>query len=260
MLKTRRTPRPAPTIDSGMTDKALPRRARIAVIGRGRLGQAITAALGDAQLHVQGPLGRGEALPDCDVVLLCVPERAIGELAATIERGPLVGHCSASAPLDVLGPHERFVMHPLMTFTKAGGSFDGVACAIDGSSKHAVAAARQLAKMLGMRAIHVAAEHRALYHAAAVMASNFLVTLEDAAERAGAAAGIDHAAIAPLARASLENWARWGSKVAITGPIARGDEDTEKRLRTAIAKGAPELLHLWDALAAATRAMAARPE
>jgi predicted short-subunit dehydrogenase-like oxidoreductase (DUF2520 family) len=85
------------------------------------------------------------------------------------------------------------------------------------------------------------------------MAANFLVTLEDAAERVF---GHDRALLAPLARAALENWLEQG-RAALTGPIARGDEETVDRQRAAVAERAPELLELWDALAARTRAVAA---
>jgi predicted short-subunit dehydrogenase-like oxidoreductase (DUF2520 family) len=86
------------------------------------------------------------------------------------------------------------------------------------------------------------------------MASNFLVALESAAERV---AGVDRELLAPLVRAAVETWAAEGD-AALTGPIARGDEATVARHREAIAERAPELLGLYDALAEATRAVAAR--
>ena len=75
-----------------------------------------------------------------------------------------------------------------------------------------------------MRPMRVAPEDRAAYHAAASIASNFLVTLEAAAERLAATAGVDRAALAPLVRAAVETWAELGAERALTGPIARGDE------------------------------------
>ena len=89
------------------------------------------------------------------------------------------------------------------------------------------------------------------------IASNFLVTLEGAAERLAATAGVDRAALVPLVRAAVENWAALGAERALTGPIARGDEATVARQRAAVAERAPELLPLWDALADATPALAA---
>jgi predicted short-subunit dehydrogenase-like oxidoreductase (DUF2520 family) len=90
------------------------------------------------------------------------------------------------------------------------------------------------------------------------MASNYLVTLEHAAEHAFALAGVDRAAMAPLVRAAADNWAALGAEGALTGPIARGDAETVARQRMAIASRAPELLPLWDVLAQATSSLAAR--
>ena len=102
-------------------------------------------------------------------------------------------------------------------------------------------------------------EDRAAYHAAASVASNFLVTLEGAAERLAATAGVDRELLAPLVRAAVDNWERLGAADALTGPIARGDEATVERQRSAIAERTPDLLPLFDALADATRALAAAP-
>lgn len=229
----------------------------IAIVGRGRLGHALSAALAEAGAAVRGPLGRGGATGPADIVVLCVPERELAAASAAVPSGPFVGHCSASAPLDLLAPHERFVAHPLMTVTREGARFTGAVCAIDGSSPRALAAARALAENIGMRPIHVPADRRVLYHAAASVASNFLVTLEAAAERLGAPCGVDRAGLAPLVRAAVENWAALGGQAALTGPIARGDDATVAAQRAAVAAEAPELLPMWDALAGATRALAA---
>lgn len=237
--------------------KGIDPMSSIAIVGRGRLGRALFAALTKTGATVRGPLGRGESTKRADVVLLCVPEPELAAASAAVRPGPLVGHCSASASLDLLAPHERFVAHPLMTVTMAGARFTGAVCAIDGSSPRALSAARELAQALGMRPIHVPPEHRALYHAAASMASNFLVTLEAAAERLGGACGVDRAGLAPLVRAAADNWATLGSVAALSGPIARGDHLTASRQRAAVAGAAPDLLPMWDALAGATEVLAA---
>ena len=93
--------------------------------------------------------------------------------------------------------------------------------------------------------------------AAAAMAANFLVALEAAAERLAATAGVTRAQLAPLVLATAAQWAALGPEAALTGPIARGDEEVVARHRTAIAERAPELLALFDALAEQTRAVAA---
>jgi len=108
-----------------------------------------------------------------------------------------------------------------------------------------------------MIAARVEDADRAAYHAAASIASNFLVTLQAAAERLLASAGADRDLLVPLVRASVENWAALGPERALTGPIARGDDETVARQRAAIAERAPDLLPLWDALAGATRELAA---
>jgi predicted short-subunit dehydrogenase-like oxidoreductase (DUF2520 family) len=104
-----------------------------------------------------------------------------------------------------------------------------------------------------MRPFAVADSDRAAYHAAASIASNFLVTLEAAAERVAATAGVNRDALVPLVRATVENWASLGAERALTGPVARGDVETVARQREAIADRTPELLPLFDALVEATR-------
>ena len=99
----------------------------------------------------------------------------------------------------------------------------------------------------------VAPEDRVAYHAAAAMAANFLVALEAAAERLAATAGVTRAQLAPLVLATAAQWAELGPEAALTGPIARGDEEVVARHRAAIAERTPELLPLFDALAAQTR-------
>lgn len=232
---------------------------RLAVIGPGRLGRALARALRAAGCEVEGPLGRGELPGSCDAVLLCVPEPAIAGVAATIPAGPMVAHCSASAPLDWLAPHERFNLHPLMTVTADGARFDGAWCAVDGSTRRALELAEQLASLLGMRPIRVAPDERALYHAAAVLASGSLVALEASAGRTGAMVGLPESALVPLARAALDNWEALGASVAVTGPIARNDTATADRLRAALGGRVPDLVPLWDALADATRTTATAP-
>ena len=231
----------------------------IALVGAGRLGTALAAALRAITLPVEGPLGRDDE-PRASIVLLCVPDGEIAAAASAVAPGPLVGHCSGALGLEPLGGHEAFSLHPLMT-VPAGAPpevFTGAGCAIDGATPRALAAAAGLAQRLGMRATRVGAEDRAAYHAAASIASNFLVTLEGAAERLAATAGVDRALLAPLVRAAVENWAELGAERALTGPIARGDEATVARQRDAVLERAPELAPLFDALADATRALATR--
>jgi predicted short-subunit dehydrogenase-like oxidoreductase (DUF2520 family) len=192
------------------------------------------------------------------VVILAVPDGAIANAAARVVAGPLVGHCAGALGLDVLAPHEAFGLHPLMTVTRYGTDFRGSAAAVAGTTPRALAFARRMASELGMHPVEIADRDRAAYHAAASIASNFLVTLEDAAETLLRTTGADRTALVPLARAALENWAALGGRAAITGPIARGDEAGVARQRAAIAERAPDMLEMFDALCERTRALVAR--
>ena len=225
---------------------------RIAVVGAGRMGAALVAALEGAE----GPFGRGFDGTGFAVLLLAVPDGEIAVAAAAVEPGPLVGHCAGAIGLDVLAPHEAFGLHPLMTVTRDGAVFAGAGATVAGTTPRALALAHRLARKLGMHPVEIADADRAAYHAAASIASNFLVTLEDAAETLLATIGADRSILVPLVRASLENWAAFGGKRAITGPIARGDEATVGRQRAAIAERAPELLPLFDVMCERTRALA----
>jgi predicted short-subunit dehydrogenase-like oxidoreductase (DUF2520 family) len=109
-----------------------------------------------------------------------------------------------------------------------------------------------------MRPTTVTDEDRAAYHAAASMASNFLVTLQAAAERVAGTAGVKRELLAPLVRATVDNWASLGAIDALTGPIVRGDSETVERHRVALGERTPDLLPLYDELARATRALVAR--
>ena len=226
----------------------------IAIIGRGRLGTALSSALRAAGHHVEGPVGRGADPSHADVVLLCVPDGEIANAAACLTGSSLVGHCSGASTLALLDGHEALSLHPLMTVTAAGARFDGAGAAIAGSTPRALQAARDLATALGMHPVEIPDDDRAAYHAAASIASNFLVTLEAAAERV---LGEDRRELlVPLVRATVENWSALGPERALTGPIARGDEVTVQRQRAAVEERAPDLLPLFDALAGATRDLA----
>jgi predicted short-subunit dehydrogenase-like oxidoreductase (DUF2520 family) len=227
---------------------------RYAVVGHGRLGTALSAALHASGVPVDGPLGRGADGHEADVVLLCVPDAEIAAAAALIAPGRLVGHCSGATTLEPLAPHEAFSLHPLMSVPASGADFRGAPAAVAGATGRALSAATALAETLQMAPFTVADEDRAAYHAAASMASNFLVTLEWAAARVG---GLDRAVLAPIVRATVENWAATGPHAALTGPIARGDAATVARQRAAVLERAPELAGLFEALAGATRTLAA---
>ncbi|HWE07947.1 MAG TPA: DUF2520 domain-containing protein [Solirubrobacteraceae bacterium] len=231
---------------------------RVAIIGNGRAGNALARALRHAGDEVDGPLSRGAVPADADAVLLCVPDAEIAGGAALIPAGPAVGHCSGATGLEVLTPHRCFSLHPLMTIPAAARAdvLVGAGAAVAGDSAQTLDLARALAIRVGMRPIEIAPGDRAAYHAAASMASNFLITLEAAAERLAATAGVEHADLVPLVRATVENWARLGAARALTGPVARGDDRTVAAQREAVLERVPEMAPLFDALVDATRALA----
>lgn len=234
-------------------------RGSVAIVGRGRLGTALSAALRERGIDASEPLGRGADPSAVEAVLLCVPDAEIAAAAARVDPGPLVGHCSGATSLAALAPHERFSLHPLMTVTAADGAqrFAGAGAAIAGSTARARAFARRLAGALAMRPFELDERDRAAYHAAASIASNFLVTLQAAAERLMLDAGASREVLVPLVRATVENWAQLGPELALTGPVARGDEATVAAQRAALADRTPDLLPVFDSLVDATRQLAA---
>jgi predicted short-subunit dehydrogenase-like oxidoreductase (DUF2520 family) len=215
---------------------------KVHVIGSGRVGSAISARLRE----------RGVAVgdDDPDVVILCVPDTAVSDVSRCLAPGRAwVGHVSGATPLAALEPHERrFSLHPLQTFDRSGdpAQFDGAWAAVTGESEEALAAARELAEILGLRSFELADEDRTLYHAGAVFASNYLVTLQRAAVRLGVPAE----GLVPLMTRTIENGFQ------LTGPIARGDWATVEAHKQAIRATHPELEGLYETLAEATMLLA----
>jgi predicted short-subunit dehydrogenase-like oxidoreductase (DUF2520 family) len=144
-----------------------------------------------------------------------------------------------------------------VTSETTSDAFAGAGAAVAGSSPAMLDLARELASRLGMRPIDIAPGDRAAYHAAASIASNFLITLEAAAERLAVTVGVQRSDLVPLVRATVDNWAQLGSERALTGPVARGDEATVARQRRAIVERSPDLVALFDTMVDATRALAA---
>ncbi len=243
-------------MNSSDSASASPLDGPVLIVGDGRMGRALAGALRAAGVPVHGPAGRGEIGADAAIVLLAVPDAAIGEAARVIAPGRLVGHLSGALDLSPLRPHEAFSIHPLMTVTGEGAAFAGVTAALAGSTPRARAVAEALAAALGMTAVVVRDEDRPAYHAAASVAANFLVTLEGLAERLASTAGVGREALVPLVRAAVDNWASRGAVAALTGPVSRGDAATVARQRAAVAERTPHMLTLFDALVVATEDLA----
>jgi len=218
--------------------------SNVHVVGLGRVGSAVAARLAERGLSVD------ESEPE--LVLLCVPDRAIADVAATIELGPWVGHVSGATSLSALDPHtRRFSLHPLQTFTRSRGpeQLDGAFAAVTAEAEEARQLGFWLASTLGLRPFTLADGTRAAYHAGAAIASNYLVTLRRAAGALLESAGAPPQALDPLMRRTIENG------FELTGPIARGDWATVESHVAAIRRERPELEQLYLTLAEATRAL-----
>jgi predicted short-subunit dehydrogenase-like oxidoreductase (DUF2520 family) len=207
------------------------------VVGTGRVGSAVSARLAE----------RGVELRDdgAELVLLCVPDRAIAEVAAGIDLGPWVAHVSGATPLAALDPHERrFSVHPLQTFTLDRGpeQLDGAWAAVTAETGEARAIGRELAETLGLRPFELDDGARTLYHAGAAIASNYLVTLYRAASRLFEDAGAPPEALVPLMTRTIENGFQ------LTGPIARGDWAVVDAHLDALHEAHPELEPMYRAL------------
>src|SRR6266545_4020880 len=128
------------------------------VIGAGRVGSAVSARLEErgVELRANG----------AELVLLCVPDGAIAEVAQDLEPGHWIAHTSGGTPLSALHPHtRRFGLHPLQTFTRARGpeQLDGAYAAVTAETEEARALGFELAELLGLEPFELADEHRELY-------------------------------------------------------------------------------------------------
>jgi predicted short-subunit dehydrogenase-like oxidoreductase (DUF2520 family) len=242
----------------------------LTIVGAGRVGTALAAAAERAGLDV-ALVGRGELPASPDALLLCVPDTAIGQaaeaIAAGVDRTPrFAGHTSGATPLAALAPlaargSSLFSMHPLQTVPDANSDLTGSPAAIAADDSRAAAFAAGLARRLGLAPFALPEDARAAYHAAATIASNFLVALEESAADLMGRLDLDDARelLAPLVLRTASNWAERG-EAALTGPIARGDEETVARHLEALRDVAPDLAPMYQALAERTRAIAGRRE
>ncbi|MGH3507528.1 MAG: Rossmann-like and DUF2520 domain-containing protein [Nocardioidaceae bacterium] len=232
----------------------------IGVVGAGRVGAVLAAALRDEGHEIAAVAGESDAsrtrietmLPGvrvdkptavaraCDLLLLTVPDDALDNVvrmlvaSGAIRPGQYVVHTSGRHGMAVLRPAvdigaHGIAMHPAMTFTgtdldreRLAGAVLGVTC--DAGER---AVAEQLAKALGARLVWVPEEQRALYHAALAHGANHLVTLVAQAMDLLRATGSDDpaATLRPLLTAALDNALEFGD-AALTGPIMRGDLQT----------------------------------
>jgi predicted short-subunit dehydrogenase-like oxidoreductase (DUF2520 family) len=203
---------------------------RVRIVGRGRAGRSFQGALRAAGWWVgtiahDAPELAGAAR-GVDLVLLCVPDSAIAEVAAAVEvDDAVVAHCSGASTLAVLEPHPRRAsLHPLVALPDpvlGARRLVGAWFAVAGDPL-----ARRVAEQLDGTVVEVADAERVRYHAAAAMASNHLVALLGQVQRVAEQAGVPLQAYLDLARGALQDVAEVGPARALTGPVARGDDAT----------------------------------
>lgn len=203
------------------------------IVGAGRAGRSFSAALAQVGWQVQlvhhddpgaGPLSRP------DLVLLCVPDAAVAEVAATLTADPevVVAHCAGSLGLDVLAEHPRVAsVHPLVALADPVAGAERLRGAWFGVAGDDLVL--RVVHDLGGRAVAVSDEDRATYHAAAVVASNHVVALMGQVERLATSVGVPLEAYLDLAVGALANVVATGPASALTGPVARGDWATVRR-------------------------------
>lgn len=295
--------RPRPAAPHGATasrDRAVlgasatPRLLTVGVIGAGRVGAVLGAALaagGHRVVAVAGASGASRArlallLPEvprrpvaavahaaADLLLIAVPDDALaGVVADLADRGALrpgqvVAHTSGAHGLSVLAPAAEvgarpLALHPAMTFTGTPDDLSrlaGISYGVTAPAELRPLAARLVADLGGVPE-WVAESDRPLYHAALAHGANHLVTLVNEAADRLRDAGVDRPekVLAPLLRAALENALRLGDD-ALTGPVSRGDAGTVARHLAGLAATAPESVPAYLALARRTadRAIAA---
>jgi len=266
---------------------------KVAVIGAGRVGTAVGVLLGQAGHRLVGVSGRNEtrgrvgahlpgvpmldpaeAAARAELVVIGTPDDAIEPTVAALAGVAAVPpdswmlHLSGSLGLDALRPAREvgarcLAMHPLQTFPDVGSALTGLpgcSIAVTASDEEGYRLGERLAHDLHAIPFRLADELRPLYHAAAVFASNYLVTVSAVAESLFAEAGVPHAAetMAPLQRTSLEHVERLGPARALTGPAVRGDAGTIRRNLEALQRHAPALVPTYVALARSTLELAER--
>jgi len=256
------------------------------IVGCGKVGKALGKSLVDAGYAAAGTASKSlssakkaadllqtgrysdvpwEITASADVVLITTPDGAIADTCRLIAENKgfkpnaVVLHCSGALPSTILSSAGRCgaftgSMHPLQSFAADDFSrnpFAGIIVDVEGEPP-ALAIARQMATDLGATCLVIETNAKTLYHAAAVVASNYLVTLLALAFKLLSEAGISgptaYSVLQPLIKGTLANIQTVGIPQALTGPIARGDIETVKQHIAAIESKTPQLLDLFKTL------------
>lgn len=255
---------------------------KVGFVGAGAAGGALARALAAAGVPVVAVTGKGPerahtlaaAIPECaavptaqdvadraDLVVLAVPDRAIAEVCASVRwrADAAVVHCSGAHSLDVLEPARAAGAlvggcHPLQTLTGAPEDAARLAGSVFGieAEEPLRGMLADLVESIGGRPVFLSARDKALYHASAVLISNYTVTLAATAAGLWEAFGVDRRdglrALLPLLQGTVANLEQHGVPNALTGPIARGDAGTLERHLNVLADYRPDLLPLYREL------------
>jgi len=255
----------------------------VSIIGAGVVGTAVGHLLSRSGCTIKSVVARsldraekaagfiGEGTPGTDPVeaakgaawvLITTPDRAIKETcdkvaaAGGFDRGCLVVHFSGALGSDVLASARdagaRVVsIHPIQSLAsvkEAVENLPGSYFSIEGDPA-AMSEAREIVKYLSGMVVEIPSDRKALYHAGAAIASNYLVTVVDFAMTAYEALGMDRRealkAVMPLIRGTVNNIERVGVPDALTGPVARGDVETVKGHIEALKKAMPDMVRLY---------------
>lgn len=258
-----------------------------AIVGCGRVGTALAIFLTRAGYRAVGFASKSissakrvanmvhsdhfsnipwEITPGADIVFITTPDSAIPDTCNDISQNigfagnAVVMHCSGALASSVLSSAKDCgawigSMHPLQSFASADyetNPFQDIVVSIEGEER-ALESARKISADLGGLGVEILTEAKTLYHASAVVASNYLVTLLDLAIRLIGEAGVARQdafnLLKPLIEGTLSNIEKVGAQNALTGPIARGDVKTVEKHIEEIGLKRPELLALYKTLA-----------
>jgi predicted short-subunit dehydrogenase-like oxidoreductase (DUF2520 family) len=256
------------------------------IVGCGRLGTTLSKVLSDKGYPARGFFSRtlssaqkaaelsgaGRAVTDpvsacrdAELIFITTPDGLIRDVCDSMARdgafrqGHRVFHCSGSLPSTLLESARQSgaligSIHPLQSFATIEvnrNPFEGIIAAVEGDEK-AVEAGLAIATDLGCRGLTIKTEAKTMYHASAVVASNFLVTLVDFAYHLLGVAGIDakdaYPVLGPLIEGTLSNIKKVGPVQALTGPIVRGDAGTVADHLREIHEKTPHLTELYTIL------------
>ena len=283
------SPPPSRPLPSVLGDKS------VVVLGAGKVGTAVAILLHEAGLRIvalttQSPAtaeqvasrvgalagtDNAAAAAEGDIVLVTVGDDSVGRVVAQVataggfRRGQLVVHMSGALPLSVLAPAAESgaligCVHPLQSFATTEDASHMICGSTFGITpgSGALQALEALVDLLGGHPVLVGDRDKAVYHAAAVMASNYLVAVEDMAVHLLMSAGFDEEsalrALQPLVSGTVENVGKLGTTNALTGPIVRGDVETVRAHLDAL-RGLPDgELQLYRALGRHTLEIACR--